>query len=206
MRSSIDHFVRSKLESTEGFAMRQKSCATGRRRLIAVCIGLAPLFGVNVAGAGADAEKVDPVAIGYDIFHREWLPNDARAHGGDGLGPVYNDTSCVACHNSGGSGGAGPVSKNIDILNATSNDRSGTRRGSRGQTRVQQFRRGSNRIPAELPRGFSDRPDGRAAQVRQPIPDTKAGGIRWASRPPVVACFRSPWPSARFPRSARTSS
>ena len=42
-----------------------------------------------------------------------------RSHGGDGLGPVYNDSSCVACHNAGGSGGGGPVSKNIDILNAS---------------------------------------------------------------------------------------
>ena len=29
-------------------------------------------------------------------------------HGGDGLGPVYNDSSCVACHNSGGNGGQDP--------------------------------------------------------------------------------------------------
>jgi CxxC motif-containing protein (DUF1111 family) len=64
--------------------------------------------------------KADPseVALGYELFTREWLPGDARAHGGDGLGPVYNDTSCVACHNSGGSGGGGPTSKNIDLLSA----------------------------------------------------------------------------------------
>ena len=60
-----------------------------------------------------------PWRVGYEIFNREWLPDDPRSHGGDGLGPVYNDSSCVACHNSGGSGGAGPVSKNIDILNAS---------------------------------------------------------------------------------------
>src|SRR5438309_618697 len=65
--------------------------------------------------------KPDSVAIGYEIFNREWLPADSRSHGGDGLGPVFNDTSCVACHNSGGSGGGGPVSKNIDILAASRN-------------------------------------------------------------------------------------
>ncbi len=43
-----------------------------------------------------------------------------RAHGGDGLGPVFNDSSCVACHNQGGTGGAGPASKNVDILTAFS--------------------------------------------------------------------------------------
>ncbi len=65
--------------------------------------------------------KADPVAVGSEIFHREWMPNDPRGHGGDGLGPAFNDSSCIACHNSGGSGGAGPVSKNIDILSASRN-------------------------------------------------------------------------------------
>jgi CxxC motif-containing protein (DUF1111 family) len=72
----------------------------------------------GLARAGSNPARPDPLALGYEIFNREWMPNDPRGHGGDGLGPVYNDTSCVACHNSGGSGGAGPVSKNIDILNA----------------------------------------------------------------------------------------
>src|SRR4051812_39421088 len=65
--------------------------------------------------------RPDPVAQGYEIFNREWMPNDPRAHGGDGLGPVFNDSSCIACHNAGGGGGGGPVSKNIDILSASRN-------------------------------------------------------------------------------------
>ena len=52
-------------------------------------------------------------ASGRDIFLREWIPGDSRSHGGDGLGPVFNDTSCVACHNQGGAGGGGPASKNV---------------------------------------------------------------------------------------------
>ena len=40
-------------------------------------------------------------------------------HGGDGLGPVYNDSSCVACHNQGGTGGGGSSGKNVDIITAT---------------------------------------------------------------------------------------
>jgi len=55
---------------------------------------------------------------GRDIFLREWLPNDPRSHGGDGLGPVFNDSSCIACHNQGGVGGGGPASKNVDIVSA----------------------------------------------------------------------------------------
>jgi CxxC motif-containing protein (DUF1111 family) len=69
----------------------------------------------------ADAPKSpgrDSVALGEELFHREWVANDTRSPRGDGLGPVYNDTSCVACHNLGGPGGAGPASKNIFLLNA----------------------------------------------------------------------------------------
>jgi CxxC motif-containing protein (DUF1111 family) len=58
---------------------------------------------------------------GKELFQREWLPGDARAHGGDGLGPVFNDSSCVACHNLGGAGGGGPASKNVDIITAFAN-------------------------------------------------------------------------------------
>src|SRR5258707_14707664 len=57
-------------------------------------------------------------ADGRELFSREWLPNDARSHGGDGLGPVFNDSSCVACHNQGGIGGGGAASKNVDIVTA----------------------------------------------------------------------------------------
>src|SRR5579883_1248092 len=87
---------------------------------VCVAIGSAIVAVGGRARAGdSGTAKPDPVALGYEIFNREWLPDDPRSHGGDGLGPVYNDTSCVACHNSGGSGGAGPTSKNIDILNAS---------------------------------------------------------------------------------------
>jgi CxxC motif-containing protein (DUF1111 family) len=68
----------------------------------------------------APAVKAQPATSGHELFTREWLPNDSRAHGGDGLGPVFNDSSCVACHNQGGTGGAGPASKNVDILTAFS--------------------------------------------------------------------------------------
>ncbi len=93
-------------------------------------LGLSVVIVSAIAAAGGRSRaddsgpaKPDAVALGYEIFNREWLPQDTRSHGGDGLGPVYNDTSCVACHNAGGSGGAGPVSKNIDILSASPGNR-----------------------------------------------------------------------------------
>src|ERR1700712_3045838 len=57
------------------------------------------------AGGAAAATR------GREIFLREWVPGVPGPLGGDGLGPVYNDTSCVACHNLGGIGGAGAGSQ-----------------------------------------------------------------------------------------------
>jgi len=52
------------------------------------------------------------------LFLREWVPGQPSGPGGDGLGPIYNETSCVACHNQGGVGGGGPASRNVDLLAA----------------------------------------------------------------------------------------
>jgi len=49
---------------------------------------------------------------GHTLFVRDWQPNDELAHG-DGLGPVFNATSCAACHFQGGIGGAGPNEFNV---------------------------------------------------------------------------------------------
>ncbi len=81
---------------------------------------------VAVVGGGSmswadEAPSKDRADLGRELFLREWTPGDARSHGGDGLGPVFNDSSCVACHNAGGAGGAGPASKNVDIISAFSN-------------------------------------------------------------------------------------
>jgi CxxC motif-containing protein (DUF1111 family) len=53
------------------------------------------------------------VRAGQVLFHHDWTPRDPLAHGGDGLGPVFNDTSCVACHNQGGPGGGGGIAHNV---------------------------------------------------------------------------------------------
>jgi len=49
---------------------------------------------------------------GQMLFEHAWLPNDPLA-GGDGLGPVFNATSCVACHFQGGVGGGGTRQQNV---------------------------------------------------------------------------------------------
>ena len=79
------------------------------------------LCGVQSASDAAELEKASQVAAGRELFLREWLPHDSRAAQGDGLGPVFNDTSCIACHNLGGTGGAGPNNKNVEIVSAFRN-------------------------------------------------------------------------------------
>lgn len=59
-----------------------------------------------------------PAVSGEEIFKREWIPNDPRSHGGDGLGPMFNESSCIGCHNQGGAGGAGPASKDVMTVSA----------------------------------------------------------------------------------------
>jgi CxxC motif-containing protein (DUF1111 family) len=52
---------------------------------------------------------------GRELFTREWQHNDPRSTAGDGLGPMFNGTSCVACHNQGGVGGAGSREHNVVV-------------------------------------------------------------------------------------------
>ena len=72
---------------------------------------------VSAADRTQKSPQVEKIS-GAELFAREWLPNDPRSHGGDGLGPVFNDSSCIACHNQAGAGGGGPKSKNVDIVSA----------------------------------------------------------------------------------------
>ena len=85
---------------------RPSSMETGRDRpvlfLIAIGIG-----GPAPAGETSRPSEAD-LKLGRELFSRQWRPNDPRCHGGDGLGPVYNATSCVACHGQGGPGARGP--------------------------------------------------------------------------------------------------
>src|ERR1700758_4130295 len=52
-------------------------------------------------------------SAGNELFHHHWKANDPLSPGGDGLGPVFNANSCVACHSQGGSGGGGSLDNNV---------------------------------------------------------------------------------------------
>jgi CxxC motif-containing protein (DUF1111 family) len=56
-------------------------------------------------------------AAGSALFEHEWQPGDVLATG-DGLGPVFNERSCVACHFQGGVGGGGDAKHNVTAFEA----------------------------------------------------------------------------------------
>jgi hypothetical protein len=64
---------------------------------------------------GLDPETVQ---AGQVLFHHEWYPGDPLAAGGDGLGPVFNAKSCIACHQQGGPGGSGDLQHNVTLFTA----------------------------------------------------------------------------------------
>lgn len=77
-------------------------------------VGLMPvaLFAATTALAGTGS--------GQELFNRTWLPWDSRvSQGGDGLGPMYNASSCAACHNQGGIGGGGARELNVRLVKAS---------------------------------------------------------------------------------------
>ena len=101
--------------------IRTPAASVGIRCLVLLAATLTgTAVGVTSAAEPApDRSSVNAVEIdGAELFTREWIPGDRRSHGGDGLGPVFNDSSCVACHNQGGTGGAGSASKNVEIVTA----------------------------------------------------------------------------------------
>jgi CxxC motif-containing protein (DUF1111 family) len=64
---------------------------------------------------GFRKQALDPqtVQAGQTLFVHQWKAKDPLTGGGDGLGPVYNADSCVACHNQAGPGGGGDLRHNV---------------------------------------------------------------------------------------------
>ena len=75
--------------------------------------------------------KTDALAsqAGRDLFLHEWTPGDPLAAQGDGLGPVFNASSCAACHQQGGVGGSGSVEHNVTVFTRAPKAGAGATRG-----------------------------------------------------------------------------
>jgi CxxC motif-containing protein (DUF1111 family) len=55
---------------------------------------------------------VNMAQAGAELFKHEWKVKDVLTTG-DGLGPVFNATSCAACHFQNGMGGSGDLEQNV---------------------------------------------------------------------------------------------
>jgi CxxC motif-containing protein (DUF1111 family) len=55
---------------------------------------------------------------GKELFEKSWEPGKPSPTGGDGLGPLYNEASCVGCHQLGGTGGGGAKERNVLMVTA----------------------------------------------------------------------------------------
>ncbi len=76
---------------------------------------LAPAGMRSAAWLRQRPKPVDPAMAraGEVLFKHVWTPGDPLAGGGDGVGPVFNASSCVACHFQNGPGGSGEEMQNV---------------------------------------------------------------------------------------------
>ena len=93
-----------------------------RRQVFCVAGALVMLWGITQGFAWLIApSKQELTAEGRELFIHEWKPNDPLSGEGDGLGPVFNANSCVACHSQGGTGGAGENKHNVRAFSVLPN-------------------------------------------------------------------------------------
>jgi CxxC motif-containing protein (DUF1111 family) len=109
-----EHHMRSKRVSGDSAGIR------GEVWIFACCV-LAAMCSVIHAGDGrrrATTLVPQEVFEGKELFEKSWEPGKPSPTGGDGLGPLYNEESCVACHNLGGTGGGGARDRDVIMLTA----------------------------------------------------------------------------------------
>jgi len=86
--------------------------------IVLVGLALAALAPAGIKSAAWLRQRPKPVdpamaSAGDVLFNHVWTPGDPLANGGDGLGPVFNANSCVACHFQNGPGGSGEEMQNV---------------------------------------------------------------------------------------------
>jgi CxxC motif-containing protein (DUF1111 family) len=92
----------------------QTFCSTPRRFLVCVAsLILILICATQAVRAWHLRPTPEKIAAGEALFTHDWQPNDPMCGEGDGLGPVYNATSCVKCHSQGGIGGSGGRDENV---------------------------------------------------------------------------------------------
>jgi CxxC motif-containing protein (DUF1111 family) len=85
------------------------------------CLVVIALSGLEVFSAGPGArDRAGPsrTSAGRALFEKSWETREPGQGQGDGLGPLFNQTSCVACHHQGGTGGGGEATFNVHLITA----------------------------------------------------------------------------------------
>ena len=77
-------------------------------------VAVAGLLAVGISFTAAVGS--DQIELGRQLFEHKWVANDPLCPDGDGLGPLHNADSCVACHNLGATGGAGTAEHNVALM------------------------------------------------------------------------------------------
>src|SRR6266849_2995705 len=97
--------------------------------LIAI-LALAPTGARMLSWRVTRSQEVDAAMAeaGQTLFTHMWKPKDPLSPGGDGLGPVFNANSCVACHHQGGLGGSGGLEHNVTTFAVRPEANGGTAR------------------------------------------------------------------------------
>jgi mono/diheme cytochrome c family protein len=96
-------------------AQSRRRVGYGIAGFLVASVGLSMAPGLPVMRAPRARAEVRQA--GQILFEHEWKPKDELAHG-DGLGPVFNARSCVACHFQGGVGGGGGNDHNVVAFEA----------------------------------------------------------------------------------------
>ena len=106
--------MRSKRVSGDAFGIR------GKPWLGAGCVMMAMCCVTLAADRRHRSNTLVPREVfeGKELFERSWEPGKPSPTGGDGLGPLYNETSCIGCHHLGGTGGGGANERNVLTLTA----------------------------------------------------------------------------------------
>lgn len=93
--------------------MKNALWGNASRRFMSVSVATISL-GVGAYLIARDSGPTpEQIAAGRELFLHEWTENDPLSGEGDGLGPVFNERSCVACHSQGGIGGGGGNENNV---------------------------------------------------------------------------------------------
>ena len=82
-------------------AVGKASCLASSVVLLVMC---AQVLGADRSHRSRSLMTREEFEGGGELFVKLWEPGKPSAAGGDGLGPLYNERSCVGCHHLGGTG------------------------------------------------------------------------------------------------------